>query len=83
MSRWSRDFIMSIPLPRLRLLRAELHAFAGKAILHNFVSLLLEEWLHCGALDAFGQPDHNSCWLVKHGVFVGRSLQFGAGYCGE
>ena len=70
---------LSIPLPRLRLLLAELHAYARYAALHNFVGLLLKEWLHCVALGTFEQPDHNPCWLVKYGAFVGRILLSGAG----
>lgn len=73
---------MHIPLPRLRLLLAELHTSTRYASLHNQVSLLLEGWLQCVALGAFEQPDHSPCWLVKHGAFVGRSLLLGNHFFG-
>ena len=76
-SRRLSGFAMCIPLPRLRLLPAELHAYARYAALHNFVGLLLKEWLHCVALGTFEQPDHSPSWLVNHGVCFGRKLQLG------
>ena len=74
---------MYIPLPRLRLLLAELHTYTRYASLHNHVSLFLIEWLQCVARGTFEQPDHSPCWLAKHGAFVGRSLLLGGHYFGE